>query len=104
MLDYFDTGIDGIDFKEIDFNKVDVPNEIKEDIKNDLLSEKSVSGQRAFLSNPQDDKYYIISKNKRNELEAKLLKTKHKVIGGTFELFDLKDESDGTRRIMDLIP
>ena len=34
MLDYFDTGIDGIDFKEIDFNKVDVPNEVKEDIKN----------------------------------------------------------------------
>jgi len=103
MLDYFDTGIDGIDFKEIDFNKVDVPNEVKEDIKNDLLSDKSEK-KGAFLSNPQDDKYYIITKNKENELEAKLLKTKHKVIGGPNKLFDLKDESDGTRRIMDLIP
>jgi len=103
MLDYFDTGIDGIDFKEIEFKKIDLPDEVIEDIKNDLLSDKSEK-KGAFLSNPQDDKYYIITKNKENELEAKLLKTMHKVFGGTFELFDLKDESDGTRRIMDLIP
>lgn len=103
MLDYFDTGIDGIEFKEIDFEKIDAPDEVKEDIKNDLLGEKSEK-KSAFLSNPQDDKYFIITKNSNNELEARLLKTKHKVIGGTFELFDLKDESDGTRRIMDLIP
>ncbi|PWK22604.1 hypothetical protein LV89_03316 [Arcicella aurantiaca] len=103
MLDYFDTGIDGIDFKEIEFKKTDLPDEVIEDIKNDLLSDKSEK-KGAFLSNPQDDKYYIITKNKENELEAKLLKTMHKVVGGTFELFDLKDESDGTRRIMDLIP
>lgn len=103
MLDYFDTGIDGIDFNEIEFKKIDLPDEVIEDIKNDLLSDKSEK-KGAFLSNPQDDKYYIITKNKENELEAKLLKTMHKVVGGTFELFDLKDESDGTRRIMDLIP
>ena len=103
MLDYFDTGIDGIEFNEIDFQKIDVPEEVKDDIKNDLFGDKSEK-KSAFLSNPQDDKYYIISKSNDNQIEAKLLKTKHKVIGGTFELFDLKDESDGTRRIMDLIP
>ena len=103
MLDYFDTGIDGIDFKNIDFDKTLIPEEIKEDIKNDLLSEKSEKNN-VFLSNPQDDKYYVISKTATNKLEAKLLKTKHKVIGGKDELFDLVDESDGTRRIMDLIP
>ncbi len=103
MLDYFDTGIDGIEFKEIEFEKIDVPDEIKEEIKNDLLSEKSEK-KGAFISNPQDDKYYIITKGKENRFEAKILMTKHKVVGGTFALFDLKDESDGTRRIMDLIP
>ncbi|PCH69298.1 MAG: hypothetical protein COC06_07790 [Bacteroidales bacterium] len=103
MLDYFDTGIDGIDFKNLDFDKVQVPDEIKEDIKKDLLSEKSEKNN-VFLSNPQDDKYYVFSKTAKNEVEAKVLKTKHKVEGGTYELFDLKDESDGTRRIMDLIP
>ncbi|MGE0076319.1 MAG: ATP/GTP-binding protein [Bacteroidales bacterium] len=103
MLDYFDTGIDGIEFKDIEFEKIDVPEEVREDIKNDLLSNKSEKNS-AFLSNPKDDKYYIISKSSDIDLKAKLLKTKHKVIGGTYELFDLKDESDGTRRIMDLIP
>ena len=61
MLDYFDTGIDGIEFNEIDFNKIEVPEEVKEDIKNDLFGDKSEK-KSAFLSNPQDDKYYIISK------------------------------------------
>lgn len=103
MLDYFDTGIDGIDFKSLDFDKAQIPEEIKEDIKTDLLSDKSEKNN-VFLSNPQDDKYYVFSKTSENDIEAKVLKTKHKVTGGTFELFDLKDESDGTRRIMDLIP
>lgn len=103
MLDYFDTGIDGIEFKEVDFEKMDIPHEVKEDIKSDLFSEKSEKTS-AFLSNPQDDEYYVISKVDSITIQAKLLKTKHKVIGGGYELFDLKDESDGTRRIMDLIP
>ncbi len=103
MLDYFDTGIDGIDFKNLDFEKVQVPDEIREDIKKDLLGEKSEKNN-IFLSNHQDDKYYTFSKTADGEVEAKILKTKHMVKGGTYELFDLKDESDGTRRIMDLIP
>lgn len=103
MLDYFDTGIDGIEFKEVDFEKMEIPSDVKEDIRNDLFSEKSEKTS-AFLSNPQDDKYYVISKIDNITVQAKLLKTKHKVVGGGYELFDLKDESDGTRRIMDLIP
>jgi AAA15 family ATPase/GTPase len=103
MLEYFDTGVDGIEFQEIDFEKIGVPDEVKEDIVNDLLGDKSEKTS-AFLSNPQEDKYFVIIKGDNNQLEAKVLKTKHKVNGGTFELFDLKEESDGTRRIMDLIP
>lgn len=103
MLDYFDTGIDGIDFKDLDFDKVQVPDGIREDIKKDLLSVKSEKNN-IFLSNPEDDKYYVFSKTSDGEVDAKVLQTRHKVEGGTYELFDLKDESDGTRRIMDLIP
>lgn len=103
MLDYFDTGIDGIKFEPVDFEKIEIPEEVKEEIKNDIISEKSEK-TNAFLSNIPDDKYYVLSKGSGNNIEAQLLKTKHKVVGGGFELFDLKDESDGTRRIMDLIP
>lgn len=103
MLGYFDTGIDGIEFKEVDINKIDIPSEILKDIESDLLGDKSEK-TNAFISNIQDDKYYVISLLKDRTLKAQLLKTKHKIIGGGYELFDLKDESDGTRRIMDLIP
>lgn len=103
MLKYFDTGIDSIDFKKIDFDKISIPIEIKEDIINGLLGEKSEKNN-VFLSNPEDDKYYVITKNNSNQLDAKILKTVHKVSNGTSELFDLMEESDGTRRIIDLIP
>ncbi|HLO54729.1 MAG TPA: AAA family ATPase [Saprospiraceae bacterium] len=103
MLGYFDTGIDGIEFKDVDIDKIDIPSEILKDIENDLLGDKSEK-TNAFISNIQDDKYYVISSLKDGSLRAQLLKTKHKIIGGGYELFDLKDESDGTRRIMDLIP
>ena len=103
MLGYFDTGIDGIEFKEVDIEKIDIPSEILKDIENDLLGEKSEK-TNAFISNIQDDKYYVISVLKDRTLRAQLLKTKHKISGGGYELFDLRDESDGTRRIMDLIP
>jgi AAA15 family ATPase/GTPase len=103
MLGYFDTGIDGIEFKEVDIDKIDIPSEILKDIENDLLGDKSEK-TNAFISNLQDDKYYVISLLKDRSLRAQLLKTKHKISGGGYELFDLRDESDGTRRIMDLIP
>ena len=103
MLGYFDTGIDGIVFKEVDIEKIDIPSEILKDIENDLLGDKSEK-TNAFISNIQDDKYYVISILKDRTLRAQLLKTKHKINGGGYELFDLRDESDGTRRIMDLIP
>lgn len=103
MLAYFDTGIDGIEFKEVDIKKIDIPNEILKDIESDLLGDKSEK-TNAFISNVQDDKYYIISRLKDRSLRAQLLMTKHNNQGGDYELFDSRDESDGTRRIMDLIP
>lgn len=103
MLAYFDTGIDGIEFKDEDINKIDIPSEILKDIEVDLFSEKSEK-TNAFLSNTQDDKYYVISIDEFGKLKARVLKTKHKASNESFVLFDLKDESDGTRRIMDLIP
>ena len=103
MLGYFDTGIDGIEFEDVDIEKIDVPSELLKDIENDLLGDKSEK-TNAFISNLKDDKYYVISIHEGSALCAQLLKTKHKISGGGYALFDLRDESDGTRRIMDLIP
>jgi len=103
MLKYFDTGIDDIVFEPVDIDKLDIPNDLLSEIRDDLLNTKSEK-QVAFITNTTFDKYYVIVKNSDDKLSAKLLKTKHLVTGGDFVLFDLNDESDGTRRIMDLIP
>ena len=88
---------------DVDIEKIDVPSELLKDIENDLLGDKSEK-TNAFISNLKDDKYYVISIHEGSALCAQLLKTKHKISGGGYALFDLRDESDGTRRIMDLIP
>lgn len=102
FLSYCDTGIDGVEFENIDINKLDVPSQIIEDVRAQLLNKNSEKST-AFFSNPSQDKYFIITVFENN-LIAKILKSKHKVEGGDYVLFDIKDESDGTRRIMDFIP
>lgn len=102
MLRYFDTGIDGIIFIDIDIEKIRVPDEILKKIHLQLKNDKS--DKSIFLSNLQDDQYYIFSKGIDGIIKAQLLKTAHKVNGSPKTYFDLKEESDGTRRILDLIP
>jgi len=103
FLSYFDTGVTGIEFEPIDFAKLEVPEDIKDEIRGDLLNQKSAKSH-AFLTNLLADKYYVITRGEGVDMIASVLKTKHMTSEGTYELFDLKDESDGTRRIMDLIP
>lgn len=103
MLEYFDPGIDGIEFMDVDFNQIDIPTEVKEDIKIDLLREK-LKETSLLISSSQGDKYYIVSIADGPQVQAKLLKTKHKVAGGGYKLFDLKGESNETKIILGLIP
>lgn len=103
FLDYCDTGIDGIEFENTDLDKLNLPTQLIEDIKSQLLAKNSEK-QTAFITNPSEDKYYTITKSIDQVLQAKILKSKHNIEGGKSVLFDIKDESDGTRRIMDLIP
>ena len=103
FLAYCDTGIDGVEFENIDLNKLDIPPQIIEDLKTQLLS-KNTEKTAAFFSNPFLHKYFIVSIDESGNLLSKILRSKHKVEGGDYVLFDIKDESDGTRRIMDFIP
>ncbi|MGB0432309.1 MAG: AAA family ATPase, partial [Bacteroidia bacterium] len=82
--------------------KIDMPSGLREDVLQDLTNRTSEK-TKVFLSDPRNDKYYVISKVE-DGIGAQVLKTKHKKADGSYILFDIKDESDGTRRIMDLIP
>jgi hypothetical protein len=44
LLDYFDTGINGISLEKVDFEKIELPIKILDEIKNDLLEKTSEIG------------------------------------------------------------
>jgi len=100
-LNEFDTGIKGIESIEEDFETslTDIPQEIKKQIEKDLLSKDAKDGK--IVLEGDNGLLYIISKED-NELKVQKLGLLH---GLDFQdTFELKDESDGTRRLFDLIP
>jgi AAA15 family ATPase/GTPase len=102
LLDYFDTGINGISLEKIELEKIEIPSDILSSIKEDMFSQKSESIRAAILS--QGNTSYFLSK-KDGDIFAQKFMTKHKVKGSDEDtLFDTSDESDGTNRIIDFIP
>lgn len=99
-LNVFDTGIDEIELKEQDFNLLkDFPNEIKKEIVADLKP-----GSRGLITYPEKQTYSI-TKKKDGSINAYKVMTKHKITKSKeFTHFELAEESDGTQRLIDLIP
>ncbi len=103
LLNYFDTGIDGICLNKIKLNNLDIPNEIVEDIVLELQKNEEDETKRIMLVSPKGLTYFF-SKQGEEVIVEKFM-TKHRVKGQQKqELFDTSDESDGTNRIIDFIP
>ena len=102
MLAFFDSGIKGISEdkkpieKTLDFLPDDVRKKVISDITNELENDEEKTADLSI-----DDKRISISKNEDGLLVAHELLMNH---GNDNELFKLEDESDGTRRLFDLIP
>lgn len=102
FLSYFDTGIDGVCLEEVDSENIDIPKQIVERIKEDLLSKKSKYSGTSILSS-RNTTYFLTVND--NDVIIQRLMTKHKIKNSnSVEKFDTSDESDGTNRIMDFIP
>jgi AAA15 family ATPase/GTPase len=104
LVDYlkrFDTGISGISLMPIDLksDSTALSGEIQTQ-----LTETLDTGKTAIFNAPNNNRY-LVSMNARNELEIFKLMTNHKIKGSTDEgSLEIKDESDGTKRLLDLIP
>ncbi len=98
-LKQFDTGIEDITTIEEDFKKAlkDIPSDIINDIENDL-NKKDISN--ILITSP--DGNFIVSKDENEEVVVKKLGLIHKK--EIDDIFELKDESDGTKRLFDFIP
>ncbi len=106
LLNYFDTGIDSVSGKEKSMDETlgFLPEELRKDVTNDV--------QEAFANNENSKEVFSVEitiagkrfsffKNKKGEITAAQLVMDH---GNPNDLFELIDESDGTRRLFDLIP
>jgi len=101
LLNYFDTGIEGIDLKDVEFDKLGIPQDLQQVIRSDM---SKATNADAFGSLRFENDLFLITYSD-GEIKAKKLTTMHKCINDDgVEFFSLVDESDGTKRIFDYIP
>lgn len=100
FIKVFNLGIEGVESIKLDFEKT--LSHFSEKIKESLL--KDIKNNKRTILKVDDERYSII-KRENGETQIVRLKTKHKIKNSrSFELFETKEESDGTQRIFDFIP
>ena len=97
ILPLFDTGIVRVEIESVPLERVYMTNEMIESIYEEL---KHVS--TTYINDIED--LLIFSLGRQGELQAHEVKTIHHGDDGTEIRFGLSDESDGTRRLFDLLP
>ncbi|SFD54203.1 hypothetical protein SAMN05518672_102359 [Chitinophaga sp. CF118] len=99
FLEYFNTGIKGVDLEEVSIEDIPDLNDFK-----DVLFDESEAKQ-VFVSDTYRNITYSISRDANGELKLSKMMTKHAVKNSDVdELFEVNEESDGTQRILDFIP
>lgn len=102
MLGYFDTGVVSVSKREEDFDKIfsGMPEKRREELRTKLIEDlrDNAETSRGLIS--YDDSLAEVRYQGGN-LYASKVSTSH---GNDQDLFEFSDESDGTRRLFDLIP
>jgi uncharacterized protein len=98
------TGIDGIEAKEVelDFDKY-FPNMSKIE-KDEFLEEFLGKDDNAALIDGANGKQYVIIKNENEKLRLIQMTTQHRHENGTLVDFTMDEESEGSQRLINLIP
>lgn len=100
LLNYFDTGIQSVSKKEVEFDKAFAffSEKVLDKMKVDLSKNLTEESRRALV---QHESSLIEVKKKGGNLLAYEVVSNH---GNQDDLFKYSDESDGTQRLFDLIP
>jgi AAA15 family ATPase/GTPase len=101
FLKYFNTGVSDLLKSEVDIEKdiKDLPKGAINDIINDLEE-----GKRALIGTSDNRMSYAFEKDKKGKVKAYKLVTTHLNKSGKDVVFEMDEESDGTRRLIDFIP
>jgi len=97
-LTQLDTGIAHLGGEEISFEDLTLPEPIKSQIREEVKEGMTVR----LLTDPMRERFVVTRKN--GELTAKKLVTYHEGMDGKEVKFEMRQESDGSQRIIDLLP
>ncbi len=97
-LSQLDTGIAALEAQDIPFAALPLPETVKRDIQ-----EKVQRGTVFRINDPILNQRVIVT-NTDGTIQAKKLVAQHSMNDGSTTIFDMLQESDGTRRIIDILP
>ncbi|MBN1905587.1 MAG: ATP-binding protein [Deltaproteobacteria bacterium] len=97
-LSHLDTGISRLGGEKVEFDNLGLPENLKTRLREEIPEGATVR----LLVEPTRERITIVRKN--GELEARKLVSFHNDSSGNEIRFDMKQESDGTQRVIDLIP
>ena len=98
MLPQLDTGIAHLGGEEIPFENIPLPEPLKTKLQEDLKDGMTVR----LLTEPINERFVVTRKG--GELIAKKLVTYHPKADGKEFKFEIRQESDGSQRVIDLLP
>ena len=98
LLPQLDTGIARLGSEEIPFENIPLPESSKLELQEEVQEGESIS-----LSNPSRNDRFVVTR-KDGELIGKKLVAFHPKSDGTEAKFEMRQESDGSQRIIDLLP
>ncbi len=104
VLDYLDLGIDGVDLLPIEINaESDLSEEFRDFAKKHVQGISNGSDEKAIFGYPGREDYILVDSN--HDFSACRLVTLHNIKGEDRQIsFDLSAESNGTRRLLQLMP
>lgn len=103
LIPTFDTGVSNVRIEEIDLNDLSkmLPKPILDDVMEKVKRNLKETGKRSFrMSGRSDTIFFNIESNGNEEPKITTIKLRH---GKSLYDFDFEDESDGTRRLFDLM-
>ena len=98
MLPQLDTGICHLGGEEIPFESLQIPESEKIKVEQMLQDGKAVR----IMTQPNNERFIVTRVG--DKLEAKKLVSYHTKADGSMAKFDIRQESDGSQRVIDLLP
>lgn len=98
MLPKLDTGIAHLGGEDVPFDNLPLPMSLREKLQEDIIEGKTVR----LLTDRKDERFVITRKD--GELTAKKLVAYHQRKDGSEVKFEMRQESDGSQRVIDLLP